>query len=275
MTRILVTGGSGKAGRAVVRDLIDHGYEVLSADTAPDPQGICPCKRADLTDPGQAFELLAQADGVVHLAALLGNRTEQEVFRVNTLSTYNVFHAATTLGMERVVWASSETVLGLPFDVVKPAVVPIDETHAPYPGSSYSLSKVVGEQMADQFARWSGTAFVGLRFSNIMEPSEYADRFPTWQDDPWRRKWNLWGYVDARDAAQSCRLGLEAQTTGARSYIIAAADTVMRRPNAELLAEVFPHAKLNPGTGEHETLLSIDKAKRELGYRPAYGWRAS
>jgi nucleoside-diphosphate-sugar epimerase len=87
------------------------------------------------------------------------------------------------------------------------------------------------------------------------------------------RKWNLWGYVDARDVAQSCRLGLEADVRGAEAFIIAAADTVMDRPNEELMAEVFPDVPLRDGTGDFDTLLSIDKARDLLGYAPGYSWR--
>jgi nucleoside-diphosphate-sugar epimerase len=193
-------------------------------------------------------------------------------FSVNTLSTYNVFQAAVDLKLKRVVWASSETTLGLPFDSPKPHFAPIDESHPLYPQSSYSLSKVVGENMAMHFNRWSGIAFIGLRFSNIMEPHDYA-RFESWQDKPWMRKWNLWAYVDARDVAQSCRLGLTADIVGAENFIITSADSVMRTPNRELMAEVFPGVPLKEGTGDHDTLLSVEKARQMLGYTPGRWWR--
>jgi nucleoside-diphosphate-sugar epimerase len=105
-----------------------------------------------------------------------------------------------------------------------------------------------------------------------MEPADYA-RFADFQDDPRLRKWNLWGYIDARDAAQAIRKALEAPITGAEVFIIANADTVMRRPNAELLAELFPTVPLTAGVGPNETLLSIAKARRVLGYQPQYSWR--
>ncbi len=274
MARVVVTGGTGKAGRAVVRELLDHGYEVLSVDLVPPEHSPCPALQADLTDLGQAIEVLRGTDAVVHLAAIPapGIRTEETTFRNNTLSTYNVFSAATMLGLGRVVWASSETTLGLPFERESPAYAPIDEEHPLYPESSYALSKVISEEMARQFSRWSGIPFVGLRFSNIMEPEDYT-RFPEYWDDPGLRKWNLWGYVDARDAAQSSRLGLEADICGAEVFIIAAADTVMNRPSLELMAEVYPGVEMRQEIGEHETLLSIGKARRMLGYEPQYSWR--
>jgi nucleoside-diphosphate-sugar epimerase len=274
MKKIVVTGGSGKAGRAVVRDLVDHGYQVTNVDIAPSSENVAPFLRADLTDLGQAYEVLRGADSVVHLAAIPapGLQTDEVTFRVNMSSTYNIFMAATDLGLERVVWASSETTLGLPFDREQPAYAPVDESHPPYPETSYALSKILSEEMARQMCRWTKIPFIGLRFSNIMEPHDYQ-RFPSFWGDARMRKWNLWGYVDARDVAQSCRLGLEADVQGAEYFIIAAGDTVMNRPNRELMAEVFPGVSLRENIGDYETLLSVDKARKMLGYHPAYSWR--
>lgn len=274
MRSIVVTGGSGKAGRATVRALQAAGYEVRSLDRAPAPAGLCPTWMADLTDYGQTIDGLAGADAVVHLAAIPNGSLHppERTFRENTLSTFNVFQAACTSGLKRVVWASSETTLGLPFRKIIPREVPVTEEHYPYPESTYSLAKVVGETVAEQMARWSGIPFVGLRFSNVMEPGDYA-RFESWQGTPGLRRWNLWGYIDARDAGESCRLALEAPVTGSENVIIAAADTCMRRGNTELLATEFPGCTLRAGTGENESLLSIAKARRLLGFEPKWSWR--
>jgi nucleoside-diphosphate-sugar epimerase len=200
--RIVVTGGSGKGGAWVVRDLREHGHDVLNVDVRHDGSAFGLCLVTDLTDLGQTLDALAGADAVVHFAAIPAPqlRPEGETFRINATATYNVFAAAVAHDVRRVVWASSETVLGLPFDI-PPAFAPIDESIEPRPESSYALSKLVGETMAAQFARRSGIGFVGLRISNIMEPPDYA-AFPSWQDDPLVRKRNLWGYVDARDVAR-------------------------------------------------------------------------
>jgi nucleoside-diphosphate-sugar epimerase len=272
--KVVVTGGTGKAGRAVVRELLEHGYDVLNVDLRRPAEPSSDFLQADLTDYGQCLAALHGAEAVVHLGAIPapGLHTEEVTFRANIGSTYNVFEAARIVGLRRVVWASSETTLGLPFDRQTPIYAPIDEEHPLFPESSYALSKVLGEEMARQFNRWTGIPVVGLRFSNIMEPHDYA-AFPTYQADPMSRKWNLWGYVDARDVAQSCRLGLEANIQGAEAFIIAAADTVMRRSNQELMAAVFPTVPLREGAGDHGTLLSIEKARRVLGYEPKYSWR--
>ncbi len=283
MTRVVVTGGSGKAGRACIADLLAHGYTVANVDRTPPAESRCPFVSVDLADFGQTIEALSAiddrihgVDAVVHLAAIPapGLYPNAVTFKNNMLSTYNIFEAARRLDIKQVVWASSETVLGLPFET-PPPYAPLDEEYPGRPESAYSLSKLLGEEMAKQFCRWDAALkIIGLRFSNIMEPADYT-RFADFQDDPRLRKWNLWGYIDARDAAQAIRKALEAPITGAEVFIIANADTVMRRPNAELLAELFPGVPLTAGVGPNETLLSIAKARRVLGYEPQYSWRAA
>jgi len=292
VTRVVVTGGSGKAGRSVVRDLGDHGFDVVNVDMTPPAEPVAPFLLADLTQFGEAIEALRDADAVVHLAAIPAPRirSTELTFRINVASTYNVFSAAAMLGLSRVVWASSETVLGLPFGrrharnllddaarsghKVEPDYAPIDEEHPLRPHSSYSLSKVLGEEMARQFARWSGGTFIGLRLSAIREPAEY-ERFPDGWADPEASEWNLWSYVDARDVAQACRLGLTADVQGSEVFIIAAADTVMDRPSRELMASSFPRVPVHDGIGDYAALLSSEKARRLLGYQPAHSWHDS
>ncbi|HYN96387.1 MAG TPA: NAD(P)-dependent oxidoreductase [Pilimelia sp.] len=272
--RVCVTGASGKAGRAAVAELLAHGHDVLATDAAPAPADLgAPLLLADLTDYGQAVEVLAGVDAVVHLANVPapGIRPPAVTFTANTAMNSNVFLAAAQLRLRRVVWASSETTLGLPFDV-PPRYAPVDEAHYPVPTSTYALSKVVGETLAEHIAAWSGIPFVGLRLSNIHEPGDYA-AVPGYWADPHARKWNLWGYIDVRDSAAACRLALDAAVEGAQSFIIAAADTIMDRPSADLLREVYPDVPLRREVRGHETLLAIDRARAVLGFAPAHSWR--
>jgi len=282
--RICVTGATGKAGRAVVRELREHDYQVVAADARVSGDDVrAGVLRADLRDYGQATEALRGADAVVHLANIPapGLSTPAVTFNDNVTMNFNVFHAAAALGLARVVWASSETTLGLPFGLGAEQFpgapgelryAPVDEGHFPWPSTTYALSKVASETIAEQISRWSQIPFVGLRISNIMEPADY-ERFPSYWPDPHSRKWNLWGYVDVRDVAQACRLGLEAAVTGSSNVIIAAADTVMNRPSRDVLAEVFPDVTLTREVGDFETLLSIGQAASLLGYQPGHSWR--
>jgi nucleoside-diphosphate-sugar epimerase len=282
MRRVVVTGGSGKLGRACVQDLVRHGWEVINVDLVPSPDEVAPFVRVDLEDFGEAMQALGgvddrydRLDAVVHLAAVPapGLAPNQTIFRQNTISTYNVFEAARRLGIRNVVWASSETVLGLPFDT-PPPYIPVDEAYPGRPESAYSLSKLVGEAIAEQFCRWDPELKIAcLRFSNVMDPEDYAE-FPGFDADATARKWNLWGYIDARDGAQAIRRALEAPITGAERFIIANADTVMSRANDELVAEVFPGVEFRgDGLTPNDTLLAIDKARRVLGYAPEHSWR--
>jgi nucleoside-diphosphate-sugar epimerase len=282
--RICVTGAAGRAGRVVVRHLLDHGYQVITTDAAVAAHDVrAGVLRADLTDYGQATEVLNGADAVVHLANIpaAGLVTPAITFTSNVTMNFNVFHAAASLGVRRVVWASSETTLGLPFgggprelggEGPPPRYAPVDEDHYPLPTTTYALSKVTSETIAEHIARWSGIPFIGLRFATILDTADY-ERISLFWSDPHARKANLWSYLDARDMATACRLALEADVAGSQSLIVAAADTVMNKPSAQLLAEVFPDVPLTREIGEFGTLLAIDRARQTLGYCPRYSWR--
>jgi len=281
MARVAVTGGSGKLGRAVVRDLLEHGWDIVVLDAVVPPGSEESVARVDLTDYGQVVGALGPlddrhdaVDAVVHLAAIPapGRVPNAATFANNVVATYNVFEACRVLGVRRVVWASSETVLGLPFPECPPPYLPVDEVYRPLPTSTYSLGKALEEEMAHHYCRWVPDATIlGLRFSNVMEPHDYA-AFESWQGDPAARAWNAWGYIDARDGAQAVRRALAHDVPGTDVFVIANADTVMRRPSAELVAEVFPHIPLRRAVEGRETLLDISKARRVLGYEPEHSW---
>ncbi len=181
--------------------------------------------------------------------------------------SFNVIHGARKAGISRIVLASSETLLGLPFEI-DPPYAPVDEEYDTRPESVYSLGKHLEEELARKVVRWDADlSITALRFSNVMTPDDYPG-FADFQSDPASRKWNLWGYIDARDAAQAISLALDAGRPGFDRFIIAAADTVMERSSASLMAEYFPAVELRRELGEHETLLGIDHARAVLGYAP-------
>ena len=283
--RVCVTGATGKAGLATVLHLREHGYEVVATDIALSrDDAAAGVLAADLTDYGQATEVLRGTDAVVHLANIPapGRFTPGgHVHRQHDDELQRLPRRRRARPVRRGV--------GVQRDHARPAVrprpassrrarrellsyAPVDEDHFPFPATTYALSKVASETIAEHISRWSGIAFIGLRISNIMEPRDY-ERFPSYWPDPHARKWNLWGYVDVRDVAAACRLGLEADVAGSQNVIIAAADTVMNRPSRDLLAEVFPDIPLTGEVAEFGSLLSTARASGLIGYQPRHSWR--
>jgi nucleoside-diphosphate-sugar epimerase len=274
---IAVTGGNGKLGTAVVAHLRDEGHRVVVLDQFGERgEGFV---RTDLTDYGQVVDALHgvndQHDGldaVVHLGAIPapGLQPDSATFHNNMAATYNVFQGARRAGIRNIVYASSETVLGLPFET-PPPYIPVDEEYDTRPESTYSLVKHLEEEMARKLVRWDpALSITALRFSNVMAPADYLS-FGDFTASS--RRWNLWGYIDARDGAQAVRLALSAAKPGFDAFIIAAADTVLDAPNDDLVASHFPGVTYTPTAGPNDTLLSIDKARRVLGFAPEFSWR--
>lgn len=276
--RIAVTGSSGKLGLAVVDHLVEAGHSVTGLDAVGAPgEGFV---RVDLTDAGQVLDALAGVeerhnglDAVVHLAAspAPGIRPDTVLLHDNLAMTIAVFQGARRAGITRIVHASSETLLGLPLDEPPPSV-PIDESQPTRPNFMYAVGKHLEEELGRKLCRLDPRlSITGLRFSNVMAPDDYAE-FASWQDDPAQRRWNLWGYIDRRDGAHAVERALVTRGPGYETYIIAAADTVMRRDSAELMSAEFADVPLSRPLVGRETLLSIDAARRDLGYSPSHSW---
>jgi nucleoside-diphosphate-sugar epimerase len=277
--RILVTGGSGKLGSAVVAGLSEAGHDVVNLDAVGERgEGFV---RVDLTDYGQVIDAFfgvdsrhEGADAIVHLAAIPagGIQADSATFHNNMNATFNVFQAARRAGIQTIVYASSETLLGIPFDI-DPPYLPIDEEYASRPESMYAVVKHLEEELAQKLVRWDPElSITALRFSNVMNENDYAG-FDAFQDDASLRRWNAYGYIDSRDGAQAVLRAVELSAPGFDRFIIAAADTVMRTPSAELAALAFPGVEVTRDVPANETLLSIDKARRVLGYEPQHSWR--
>ena len=276
--RIAVTGSSGKLGQAVVTHLVETGHSVTGLDAVGAPgEGFV---RVALADAEQVLDALAGVeerydglDAVVHLAAspAPGIRPDTVLLHDNLAMTISVFQAARRAGITRIVHASSETLLGLPLTEPPPAA-PIDEGQPTRPTFMYAIGKHLEEELGRKLCRLDADlSITGLRFSNVMAPADYAE-FEAWQDDPAERRWNLWGYIDRRDGAHAVERALATRGPGYETYIIAAADTVMRRDSAELMAAEFPDVPLTRALDGRETLLSIDAARRDLGYAPSHSW---
>lgn len=285
--RVLVTGVNGKLGDVAVEHLLAAGHEVVGVDRAPARNKKIISLVADLTDYGQTHDVLGSIgwdilgdtvdkafDVVVHLAAIPHPRmhSNSETFRNNVMTTYNVFEACRRLGIKDIVHASSETTLGVPFSTDLP-YLPLDE-EAPLRGrNAYGLSKVISEVIAAEFAKNDPELRVtALRFSYVQNIEEYAE-YPEFADNIDYRIWDLWAYIDNRDAAQAIEKALHYTPRGFETFLIVADDTAMPIPTKELIADRFPHVELKREFGEFETLLNTDAAKERLGWRPEHSWR--
>ena len=287
--RVIVTGGSGKAGRYVVQEFVGHGYQVLNLDLKVLPALPAPTLITDLTDAGQVFNALASyvgtgeggsirpqpIDAVVHLAAIpaVFIVPDNEVFRINTISTYNVLDAASKFGIRKVLIASSETTYGICFayDDRDPLYFPLDEEYPVDPMDSYALSKVVNERTGRAFHLRDGMDVYAFRIGNVIEPSDYVNLIAGFAD-PGKRKRIAWSYIDARDLAQACRLGVETDGLGYRVFNIANDEVSSDLPTRELLRRYYPNVPLTRELGEHETLLSNKRVKEEFGFQPRHPW---
>lgn len=274
--KVAVTGGAGRLGHKVVAELLEAGHQVVSLDIInPASDQGCPFVRVDLTDFGQTVGALTAVDkrhsgvnAVVHLAAIPGpgRAPNAALFANNIQTTYNVFETARLARIHNVVFASSETVHGAPYQSL-----PIDESSQLQATTTYGMEKLLEERMAYQFTNWEPLMkIVALRIGLITHQEYYADfdKFDAASHAP-----SLWNYVDARDVAQAVRLALEYEKVGFDAFIISAADTLMPQETRELLRSTYPDVKLRFETIGRQSLFVSDKAKRVLGYNPRYSWR--
>lgn len=288
--RIFFTGGSGKAGQYAVKHLRDLGHLVTNIDLDAPADGRS--LRVDLADAGQvASAMQAYADfdeldpgtgvprydAVVHFAAVprIMIVPDNETFRINTMSTYNVIDAAVKAGVPKIIFASSETTYGVCFHdgEVKPAYIPIDEDHPTVPQDSYAMSKVVNEATARSFQARSGTDIYGLRINNVIEPHEYAENFPDFMAHPEKRRRNIFAYIDARDLAQMVERCLATDGLGYEVFNVSNDDLGVDLTSDEVIARFYQGVPKTREMGENETFYANDKAKRMLGFAPKHSWR--
>jgi nucleoside-diphosphate-sugar epimerase len=275
--RVVVTGGSGLAGRAVVEDLVEHGFDVTNVDRVAS-DGPVSFRRADLSDLGQAYGCLRGAEAVVHFAAIPRPTYDvpEVVFRTNVMSAFNVLEAAATLRIKRVVYASSVSVLGFPFfeRPFAPDYVPIDEAHPLLPQDAYALSKRIGEELAGGFSRRGQLSVVSLRFPWIHTPQTFVEQVrPLWAD-PAAGASNLWSYIDTRDVAEAVRLALTAKIKGHVACFVAASNSFMPIQSRVLVSDHYPTTVIREEFSDHDSLLSSAKAEAVLGFRATHNWQS-
>ncbi len=302
LKRIVFTGGSGKAGRHVIPYLLRQGHSVLNLDLTPFPEEHLPkgksvyTMKTDLSDSGQTFNALSSLfdmseyalpkhpgapDAVIHFAACARNMIvpDNETFRVNTMSTYNVVEAACKLGVKKIIIASSETVYGVCFSQGRDEDIsyrsfPLDEdTYDVDPMDTYACSKLCGERIARTFSRRFDNDIYALRIGNVIEPHEYARDFPRHVGRPETRKRNAWSYIDARDLGQICHLAVGKDGLGFQVFN-ATNDTITTAlPTREFLAKNEPRTEVTREMGEWEAPLSNRKVREVLGFKEEHDWR--
>jgi nucleoside-diphosphate-sugar epimerase len=289
--RILFTGGSGKAGREVIPYLLEQGHQVMNVDLVPfDHPGVDNIV-ADLTDSGQVFNALSmyanydemepgtgvpRFDAVVHFAAIarILLKPDNETYRVNVLSTYNVLEAATKLGIRKVVIASSETTYGVCFadGMRNPLYVPVDEEHPVVPEDSYGMSKVVNEVTANSFAARTGADIYALRINNVMSPDDYARDWPRYFENPDIRRRNIFSYIDARDLGQVVDLCLKKDGLGYQVFNVANDGMSVALSPAEVVERYYQGVELREPVESWTTPYSNKKIKEVLGFEEQHPW---
>ncbi|WP_309647806.1 NAD(P)-dependent oxidoreductase [Nocardioides sp.] len=289
--RIFFTGGSGKAGQHVAPYLASQGHHVTNADLAPLGHPDVADLRVDLTDAGETYSALAglataaeldlpeqpSYDAVVHFAAVpaILLKADSATYATNVLSTYHVLEAATRLGVRKVVFASSETTYGICFaqGERRPLYVPVDEEHPTVPEDSYAMSKVAGEVTARSFQARTGADVYGLRINNVIEPHEYAEKFPAFLADPALRRRNVFAYIDVRDLGTMVERCLETDGLGYEVFNVANADLSVAATTQEVRERFYDGVEVRREMGRDETFYAIDKARELLGWTPTHSWR--
>jgi nucleoside-diphosphate-sugar epimerase len=278
MKKIVVTGGSGRLGQFVIRDLLAHRYDVLSIDKIPPREKICSSWLVDLRNSGDLFEALRNAYGIIHLGAYQAPNlaSDAETVSNNVASTYNVMRAAADSGVTKIVVASSTAAFGFIYakELWPPDYLPLDENHPSRPQDSYGLSKVLGEQIADSIVSVHKELTISsLRFPGVNFDLSYESFRERWRN-PQTRAHGFWTYIDARDAATACRLALTANFRGHQAFIVSAPNSCMIQPTAELIKSYLPKgAKIRRTRGIHWSCVDSTKAARILGFKAQHLWQ--
>jgi nucleoside-diphosphate-sugar epimerase len=276
MMKILVTGGVGKVGQWVVRELLDNGaHEVTVLDRLPGlERGTVKYLIGDVQDLGQVMEAMADAEAVIHLAAIHNPNiaTTSVTYETNVVGTFNVHHAAFRLGIKRVVSASSNAIVGWSYgERFMPDYLPIDEDHSLRPEDVYGLSKEIGETIARSYTR-KGLETVMLRPSGVVAPEELEQM----KKDGGRRPtgFHAYSYIDARDLATAFRLAVELAIPSGTILFVVADDSTVAEPLCDLYPRLMPSigAKARSLTGSKGSY-SNGRAKKLLGWQPVHSWR--
>lgn len=268
-----VTGARGRLGSAVVSEFHVAGLAVRQIDHVVADHVLV----ADLRHVVEVRRALEGCDAVVHLAAWPTPLAAPpgQVFADNVAIASNVLFAAVEHGIRRVVVASSQSVLGLAWasEVIEPDYLPVDENHPCRPGDSYSLSKLVTEQLAHLLAQRGELDATVLRFPVIWDPAQFGASIAGRLDRPQQGAKSQWAYVDVRDAARAVRLAVMATRPGYGLFNITSPEVFETRPTSSLVREWYPKlaaaGAMLPG---QESCFDWRSASEALGFTCRYRW---
>ena len=281
--KVLVTGGLGKVGQWVVRELLDSGggraaHEVTVLDCIPGPRtDVVKHLMGDIQDFGQVLEAAAGVDAVIHLAAIHNPNVAPTnvTFDTNVTGTFNVHHAAFRLGIKRVISTSSNAAVGWAYSegAFMPDYLPIDEDHPRRPVDVYGLSKDLGESIAHSYSR-KGVETVVIRPSGVVTPDALDEIRQAGGREP--SGFREYSYVDVRDLAVAFRLALEKPLPSGTVMFVVADDSTVAEPLCDLFPRLMPSIgdKARGLTGS-KSVFSNARAKELLGWRPVHTWRST
>ncbi len=295
---VLVTGGSGKIGGYVLRELLSAGHTVSNfSQTAPFVEQVRHFD-GEITDLERMQEACAGQDVIVHLAAVPGPgiTTPERLMYVNDRGTFTVLEAAVGAGARKVIFGSSKEAMNTDYRrrATRPRYFPIDEEHPAAPRNEYGISKLINEIICQRFSESYGIQTIGLRINHNW----YLDRagasvavrsgwnrertveeqwegYRSYIVDPDRGRSNLWTVTDARDAARAFRLAVENEEIEHEVFLINGADTCSLEETPALAARHYADVPLRRPLSGFDSFVSTAKARRLLGYEPRYSWRQS
>lgn len=177
--RVLITGGTGAVGRAVVERLTDRGWDVCVIGRRANIEiPGAEYHACDITNYNDLREMMRGCQTVVHLAAIPNPRVMPgpELFHINVIGTYNLYEAAAAEGIRQLVQASSINSFGCFWGHVdiRPDYLPIDEEHPTFTTDPYSFSKNVIESIGDYYWRREGISSVALRLPGVWPRTRLA-----------------------------------------------------------------------------------------------------